>query len=52
MTAETINYWTHGTGANVRPHEWRYLGKKAQAYHCVVCQMRVSKAVFKEATDS
>jgi len=52
MTAETVNYWTHGTGSAVRPHEWRYLGKVAQAYHCVVCQLRVTKADLKAATDA
>jgi len=43
--------WTHGTGAAKRPHEWRYLGRVAQAYVCVVCQLRTSKAALKEATD-
>jgi len=50
--AEEINYWTHGTGAGQRPHEWRYLGRKAQGYHCTVCQLRVSKADLKGATDA
>ena len=52
MTSEDINYWTHGTAANPRPHEWRYLGKAKQAYHCPVCQLRVSKADLKGATDA
>lgn len=52
MTTEEINYWTHGTGDALRPHEWRYLGKKAQMYHCVVCQLRVTKAALKEHTDA
>jgi len=44
------NYWTHGTPA--QPHSWRYLGKRAQAYHCGVCDMRVSKPELKGATDA
>jgi len=52
MTTETINYWTHGTGVNQRPHEWRYLGRFAQEYHCVVCQLRVSKAALRENTNA
>jgi len=52
MTEEKVNYWTHGTGANPQAHQWRYLGKRLQVYHCVVCQLRVTKAALKEATDA
>ena len=52
MTTKTIDYWSHGTDANPRPHEWRYLGRVAQAYHCVGCQLRVSKAEMKANTDA
>jgi len=52
MTTEKINYWTHGTAANPQLHQWRYLGRRAQAYHCVVCDLRVSKADLKENTDA
>lgn len=52
MTTDKINYWTHGTDANPRAHEWRYLGRKLQTYHCVVCNLRVTKAALKEATDA
>ena len=51
MTTEAINYWTHGSGKDVQPHQWRYLGKVAQEYHCVICALRVPKAALKEATD-
>jgi len=52
MTTDTVNYWTHGEGPNREGHQWRYLGKKAQAYHCVVCQLRATKADLKAATDA
>jgi len=52
MTTETVNYWTHGSGASVRPHEWRYLGRVAQAYRCAICQLEVTKADLKAATDA
>lgn len=52
MTTETINYWTHFTGKDARPHEWRYLGRVAQAYQCAVCQLRVTKGALKAATDA
>jgi len=55
MTSETEtkdNLFTHGTGAAKRPHEWRYLGRVAQAYVCTVCQMRVTKSELKAATDA
>ena len=55
MTSETeekVNYWTHGTGAAKQPHQWRYLGRLKQAYHCVVCDLRVTKAALKAATDA
>ncbi len=51
-TDAAINYWTHPSGDGDVAHEWRYLGKKAQMYHCVVCQLRVSKAALKEHTDA
>lgn len=49
---EKVNYWTHGPATNKRPHEWRYLGRVAQAYQCAVCELRVSKGDLKEATDA
>lgn len=52
MTTENQNFWTHTTGAGAAPHQWRYLGKVAQAYHCVVCDLRVSKAKLKRETDA
>jgi len=52
MTTETINYWTHGTGNGKRPHAWRYLGKVAQAYMCMECELRVTKGELKGATDA
>lgn len=52
MTTETVNYWTHGSGAAVRSHEWRYLGRVLQAYQCVICQLRVPKPALKAATDA
>jgi len=52
MTTETENIWTHGTGGAKRPHEWQYLGRVAQEYRCTVCQMRVTKAALKAATDA
>jgi len=57
MTSETettaaANMFTHGTGAARRVHEWRYLGRVAQAYICSVCQLRVTKQALKEATDA
>ena len=53
MTTETVNYWTHlGRDGGPDPHQWRYLGKIAQSYHCVVCQLRVTKGELKEATDA
>jgi len=52
MVVERINYWTHETPAGTEAHQWRYLGKTLQTYHCVVCQLRVTKADLKEATDA
>lgn len=52
MTTEVVNYWTHGAKGSERPHEWRYLGRVAQAYHCGVCQLRVTKGELKAATDA
>ena len=55
MSTETVeqdNLLTHGTGANRRPHEWRYLGRVAQAYRCTTCQLQVTKAQLKAATDA
>jgi len=49
---EKVDYWVHGPATNRRPHEWRYLGKVAQMYHCIICQLRVSKAALKGATDA
>jgi len=50
-TGTVLDYWTHGTGEAKRPHEWRYLGRASQMYHCVICQLRVTKVSLKEATD-
>ena len=52
MTTAAIDYWVHGPATDKRPHEWRYLGRVAQAYQCGVCQLRVSKADLKGATDA
>jgi len=52
MTTEGQSYWVHGSANNRQPHQWRYLGRKAQAYHCIVCDMRASKAALKENTDA
>jgi len=54
MTTEDVkvNYFTHGTGAARRAHAWRYLGKAAQAYMCMECELRVTKAQLKAATDA
>ncbi len=52
MTTETVNYWTHGTANAQRPHEWIYLGRTAQAYHCRICQLRVTKSDLKVNTDA
>ena len=51
MTTKTVNYWTHWEGEAARPHEWRYLGRVAQAYVCSVCHLRVTKAELKGGTD-
>lgn len=51
MTTDEVNYHTHGSGNGIRAHQWRYLGRKAQAYVCVECRIRVTKAALKEATD-
>ena len=47
-----MNYFTHGSGNNVRQHEWQYLGRLAQAYRCNVCQLRVTKTELKANTDA
>ena len=52
MTTETVNYYTHGTGSARRVHAWRYLGRKAQAYICMECELRVTKSELKEGTDA
>jgi len=52
MTTSAVNYWTHGSDANPRPHEWRYLGRVAQGYQCTVCQLRVTKGDLKANTDA
>jgi len=52
MTTREINYWTHETREGTEAHQWRYLGKTLQTYHCVVCQLRVSKADLKGNTDA
>jgi len=52
MTTTAVNYWTHGTDANPRSHEWRYLGRAAQAYRCAICQLQVTKGELKAATDA
>lgn len=33
-------------------HDWEYLGKALQAYRCNACDLRVSKAALKGATDA
>ena len=52
MTSETESIWTHGTGVAKRPHEWQYLGRVAQSYRCVVCQLTVGKSELKAKTDA
>jgi len=55
MTSEAetaINYWTHGAGSSLRPHDWRYLGRIKQSYHCIMCGLRVTKTALKDATDA
>jgi len=52
MTTETVNYYTHELGDGRRAHVWRYLGKGAQAYMCMECELRVTKAELKAATDA
>jgi len=54
MTTDELigNIWTHGSGAAKRPHEWQYLGTKAQAYRCAVCQVTVLKTELKAQTDA
>ena len=49
---DSNDIWTHGTGNGERPHEWQYLGRKAQAYRCGVCQLRVTKTEMKAETDA
>jgi len=52
MAMPWIDYWAHGTATSARPHEWRYLGRVAQAYHCGLCDTRVTKADLKANTDA
>lgn len=54
MTAEELkfSYYTHGTGDARRAHAWRYLGKAAQGYMCMECELRVTKVALKAATDA
>lgn len=33
-------------------HDWEYLGKVASAYMCNLCDLRVSKAALREATNA
>lgn len=48
-----VSFYTHSWGNEERrPHVWRYMGKKAQAYMCMECELRVSKADLKAATDA
>lgn len=51
-TSESVNFYTHGSGNTRRAHVWRYLGKGAQAYMCMECELRVTKFALKEATDA
>lgn len=51
MTTE-IDYWVHDTTVGPKPHQWRYLGRVAQAYQCILCQLRVTKSELKAATDA
>ena len=45
------NYKVHSTPQGPQPHAWRYLGRVAQAYECLNCELRVTKAELKGATD-
>ena len=51
-TDTAVSFYTHGTGASKALHSWRYLGKAAQAYHCLGCDLRVTKGDLKGATDA
>ena len=52
MTADAESIWTHDVDGVSRPHEWQYLGRKAQAYRCWVCQVTVTKSELKAKTDA
>lgn len=49
MTTTQIDYRRCEDG---RRHVWEYKGKLAQAYICLDCDLRVSKAGLKGATDA
>lgn len=44
-----MDYWRCENG---ELHDWEYLGRTVQAYRCRGCQVKVSKADFKAATDA
>jgi len=52
MTTELVSIWTHDVDGIVRPHEWQYLGRKAQKYRCTICQHTVTKVELKAGTDA
>jgi len=35
-----------------RVHEWTYLGRRRQAYRCVLCVQLISKSDLKRETDN
>ena len=49
MTIVRIDYRRCEDG---KQHVWQYKGKLAQAYVCLQCDLRVTKAALKEATDA
>jgi len=45
----TIDYFVCPRGD---PHVWDYRGRRLQTYRCRRCQLSVTKAALKEATDA
>ena len=43
------SFWRCESGEK---HDWEYMGKTAQVYRCRGCQLRVTKAEMKQATDA
>ncbi len=49
MVTPTVDPWHCPDG---RVHSWTYLGRRMQAYRCVLCVNRISKSLLKELTDN